>query len=319
MDGKGRVRPSFCRHTAPRKGVADRKERYGLGVFAPSPCSLAVEVLGRDHAKIRRKDGSNDGQGGYCLPSAPAFVQIASLDEDLDFAVGDGAFEHPEAAIGMDPADTLRADDPCGLFNAPGDLFRGLDMIDFDIDDTEAELNARIDFLEGVEVAVGPMGQFKDEKIGVEAVEKIEQGLPLAGLDGLAAVVAETEMDRFLDFDPIEDPVDGGLRDGAIFRAAGDVRLVDLNAVARKIGDLLGKDVGDGEGEFLEAAVMIPAKARHRVADSAGSPAAAEGQGGRGDKPRPYRGTGYLRKLREPRPYRGTGYLRKLREPRPYK
>ncbi len=50
-----------------------------------------------------------------------------------------------------------------------------------------------------------------------------------------------------------------------------------------------------------------------------GSPAAAEGQGGRGDKPRPYRGTGYLRKLREPRPYRGTGYLRKLREPRPYK
>ena len=56
--------------------------------------------------------------------SCAAQVEIAAGGESGDLAVGNGALEHPEAAIGMDPTDASLADDLFGALDARGRLPR---------------------------------------------------------------------------------------------------------------------------------------------------------------------------------------------------
>ena len=160
----------------------------------------------------------------------------------------------------MDVADAIRAEDFFGALEGARNFVGGLDVIHFDVDDAEAEGEARIDVLESIEVGGWTMGEFEDEVVGVEVVEKGDERGPFAFLDGLAAVIAEAEVHGFFDTDGIEDPIDRFRSEGAVGGIAGDVGFVDLDARAIQVGHLCGESVGNREGEFREAVVVLVEK-----------------------------------------------------------
>ena len=84
------------------------------------------------------------------------------------------------------------------VFYAAGDLFGCLDVVDLDVDHADAEGDARVDLLQGVQVALWAVGEFEHQVVSAQFVEKVDQGAPLALLDGLAAVVAKAEVDGLL-------------------------------------------------------------------------------------------------------------------------
>jgi hypothetical protein len=62
------------------------------------------------------------------------------------------------------PSSTQRLLDP---FNPQGDLFGRFDMVDLDIDDAQPKADARIDIIERIQIAGWPVGQLKDNQVGV--------------------------------------------------------------------------------------------------------------------------------------------------------
>lgn len=210
----------------------------------------------KSRAVRRGFKGTGGCGGGRYLPSE---VFVAAADEGFHFAVGDGALEHPETAIGMDPLHATGADFFLHGFDARGDFVGGLDVVDLDVDHADAEGDFLVDMLERIEVAGGAVGEFEDEVVGVEGVEEIEQGLPVTLLDGLAAVVTEAEMDGALGLfvDAVEDKIHRGGSEGAVLRVAGDVGFVDLHAGGGETGHLGGEDFAEGHGELVEAAIVV--------------------------------------------------------------
>src|SRR5688572_10201677 len=71
-------------------------------------------------------------------------IAVAALDEGGHFAVGDRAFVHPEAAVGMDPGDAAGADVLRGGFDSFGDEVGGFDGVDLDVYDAEADGDAGV-------------------------------------------------------------------------------------------------------------------------------------------------------------------------------
>lgn len=98
----------------------------------------------------------------------------------------------------MDEADAVGPGGSDRVFYTTGDLLGRFDVVDLDVDHADAEADARIDLLQGVQVACRTVGEFEDQVIGAQFVEKVEQGAPLALLDGLAAVVAKAKVDGLL-------------------------------------------------------------------------------------------------------------------------
>ena len=94
-------------------------------------------------------DGGSVGDLPGLAFHSPAQVQIAALHQCCDLAVGDGTVEHPEAAVGMDPADTAGSEDALGAFDAGGDLIGRFDVVDLDVDHADSDADARIDLLDG--------------------------------------------------------------------------------------------------------------------------------------------------------------------------
>src|ERR1035437_3975114 len=121
-------------------------------------------------------------------------VLVAAGDEGLDLAVGDAALEHPEAAVGVHPADATGADLLFHGLDARRDLVGGLDVVHLDVDHADAEEDFFVDVLERIDVALRAVGEFEHEMVAMQRVEEIDEFLPVALLDGLAAVVAAAEM-----------------------------------------------------------------------------------------------------------------------------
>ena len=57
--------------------------------------------------------------------------------------------------------------------------------------------------------------------------------------------------------DAVEDGVDGAGCEGAVGWVAGDVGLVDLDAGAGQVADLVGEDVGNGHQECGKVSVVV--------------------------------------------------------------
>ena len=183
----------------------------------------------------------------------------------------------------MDPFHAAGADFLFHGFDSRGDFVGGFDMVHLDVDHADAEGDFLVDVFEGIEVAGGTMGEFEDEVVGVKGVEEIEEGLPVALLDRLAAVVAEAEVDGALGLvvDGVEDEVHRGGGEGGVFGIAGDVGFVDLDAGGREAGHLGGEDVAKGHGEFVEAAVVVvEQRAREHVGARDGKLEVTAGDGG---------------------------------------
>src|SRR5688572_14769751 len=101
----------------------------------------------------------------------------------------------------MDPAKPARANSFLYPFDTCGNLVRRLHMIHLHIDHAEAERDPRIHFLQCVQVLRRTMREFQNNVIRMKTVEEPEQGLPLALLDHLSAVIAETQMNCLLTFE----------------------------------------------------------------------------------------------------------------------
>ena len=81
-------------------------------------------------------------------------VKIAPLGEVSNFAVGDGALEHPESAVGVDELDAAFAEGDLGFFDRLGDLIGSLDVVDFDVDHTQTDSDFWANLLEGFKVCL---------------------------------------------------------------------------------------------------------------------------------------------------------------------
>ena len=173
--------------------------------------------------------------------------EVSALGQVGDLAVGHGALEHPETAVGMDELDPFIPKGGFRFLDGLGDFFGGFHLVDLDVDDAKPDPGLGPDFLEGLEVVLGPVGQLEDEVVGMEGVEKFKQGLPFSGLDGLSPVVTEAKVDRPGAIEGVKDPVDGLGGNRTMLGAARDVGLVHLEVRTREILDLLGQQVGDGE------------------------------------------------------------------------
>ena len=183
----------------------------------------------------------------------------------------------------MDEADAVGSGGGGSGFYAAGDLFGRLDVVDLDVDHADADADARVDVLQGAQVARWAVGEFKHQVIGAQFVEKVEQGAPLALLDGLATVVAKAEVDGLLGahVDAVEYGIDGAGCEGAVGRIAGDIGLVDLDAGAGQAADLVGEDLGNGHQERGKVAVVVIEEgAGQHVGAGQGELEGAAGHGG---------------------------------------
>ena len=99
-------------------------------------------------------------------------------------------------------------------------------------------------------------GEFEEQVIAFQGVEEGQKVAEEALLDGLTAVVAEAQMDAFFSSAAAEDAVNAGGRDWPVLRRAGQVGFIDLKHGSFDCGHLLPEDIGQGQHELFQIAVM---------------------------------------------------------------
>ncbi len=104
---------------------------------------------------------------------------IAARHECFQLSVGNGAFEHPESAIGMDPANSTGPECCDGSFDPRGNFVSRLDVVHFDVNHANADGDVVVDFFQRVEVRIRTVGEFENQMVCVQAVEKLDQRSPL--------------------------------------------------------------------------------------------------------------------------------------------
>ncbi len=82
-----------------------------------------------------------------------------------------------------------------GALQSGGDLFGRFDVIDLHVHHADAQADARVDVPQRFQIGGGAVRHLQHQVIDVQLVEEIGERAPLALLDGLAAVVAEAEVD----------------------------------------------------------------------------------------------------------------------------
>ena len=146
-------------------------------------------------------------------------------------------------------ADAAGAERALGAIDGRGDLVRGLDVVDLDVDHPDADADIGAQVRERLEIRWRPVRQLEDQVIGVQLVQERDERPPGAGLDRLPAVVAEAEMHGPGPGHRVEHAIDRRGGEGRVGGIAGDVGLVHLNAVAHQIACLRGERVGDRQGQ----------------------------------------------------------------------
>jgi hypothetical protein len=184
-------------------------------------------------------------------------VKIAPLGEVGNLAVSDGTFEHPEPTVGVDEFYAAIPKCGFGFLDRFSNLIGSLNVVNLDINNSQTDADLGANFLEGLKVVLGPMGQFEDEVVSVQGVEKFEERFPFSGLDGLTAIVTETEVYRGRAIESIKHAVNSFGRKRAILGIARDVGFINLEARAGKVLHLIGKNIGNGKSERFEITVMI--------------------------------------------------------------
>src|SRR5580698_5280595 len=101
----------------------------------------------------------------------PSLEQVASPYQRPDLAVGDGATEHPETAIGMDISDAARADRGFRLLDCTRDLVGFFDLGPLDVDDAETHTDLRPQIPEDGQFTHRAMRILHHDMIDMQAVE----------------------------------------------------------------------------------------------------------------------------------------------------
>ncbi len=100
------------------------------------------------------------------------------------------------------------------------------------------------------------MRHFQDQVIHMELVQEVDERPPLAALDGLASVVAETQVHGALAIERVEHAVDRCGRERRVVRIAGYISFVHLQALAGQSGHLLRQHVCHRHHQRVETAIM---------------------------------------------------------------
>src|SRR5207253_2836237 len=102
-----------------------------------------------------------------------------------------GARQHPEAAIGMDPADPLRPEHTNRPLDAAGNLVGGLDLVVLDVDDADAQRDAGLQIAKDLQFSLATAGELQHEMVASQRVEKRQEVPKEAFLDRLSTIIAE--------------------------------------------------------------------------------------------------------------------------------
>ena len=97
-----------------------------------------------------------------------ALEKIPAFRQGFELAVGDAAFEHPEAAVGMDVADASWADEIRCVLNTACDLVCGFDVVHFDVHHAQSDADAWIEIAQCFEVRGWAMSELKHEMVSVK-------------------------------------------------------------------------------------------------------------------------------------------------------
>src|SRR5688572_27033704 len=119
--------------------------------------------------EVRARRGTASGAP---RPGGTTEVQVAALDQGPHLPVRHRAVEHPEAAVGMDPADALRAQDPRRLLDTARHLLRQLHLVVLDVDDAHAQDDRGLEAAEDIQLAVPPPRELEHQVIALEGVEE---------------------------------------------------------------------------------------------------------------------------------------------------
>ena len=157
----------------------------------------------------------------------------------------------------MNKLDSSLAESRFCIIDGLGNLILTLDMVDFYIDHSQTDANVRSNFLERFKIILWPVCQLKDKVIRMEGIEKLEKRFPFPGLYGLSTIVSKAEMNGPRTIKGIEHPVYCLRSDRPVLRASGNIRLINLQARARKPLDLFSQDIGNGKCQGIEVPVMI--------------------------------------------------------------
>src|SRR5437667_4388583 len=214
-------------------------------------CDVSWWITARVNSSLKRRYSvGRDRRGASAilwanarrLILAPAFKQIPPLDQYTQLLLGHAAMEHPEAAIGMNVAQPSFAEGPHDLFDPARDQRRFFNFVVLDVDNADPQADLRVEFEQIGQRPVATAGEFENEVIGMQGIEKGDQVAPETFLYCLPPVIAEADMDCFLCPDSIEHMVDRLGRPLPVLRMPADVRLVQLNDRGVDRFELLAQD-----------------------------------------------------------------------------
>ena len=102
---------------------------------------LAMPYRNGKRVRVRNTKNSNgDSVNRSAVGMVRAVkIEITSTNQRVDFSIRDGAFEHPETAIGMRVADAPGAKSLLGAFKRASHFVRCFNVVDFDVDHTDAD------------------------------------------------------------------------------------------------------------------------------------------------------------------------------------
>ena len=95
--------------------------------------------------------------GGEAFPSLiPLGIDsqesIPPKGKGFDLSIGDGALEHPKAAVGMEVMNAFGTQLVCCFLDGLGDFVSGFNMIHLDIDDAQTQTDFRANLLKCLQV-----------------------------------------------------------------------------------------------------------------------------------------------------------------------
>ena len=122
-------------------------ERPDVTVVLTNRCDTSV-MLAMPYRKGKRvrvrstKNSKGESRKRSATAVPVAEVQVTSLDQRRDLAIGYGSLEHPEAAIRVDVANAARTESVLGTLERPGDFVRCFNVVCLDIDHPDANPDA---------------------------------------------------------------------------------------------------------------------------------------------------------------------------------
>ena len=95
----------------------------------------------------------------------PAVKFVSSCNQCPHLPIGDRALQHPKAAIGMDPADSILAQHLHGSLNPLGDAIGRFHFVVFDVDHAHAKADRWLEIAKDLQFVIAAPSEFQQQVI----------------------------------------------------------------------------------------------------------------------------------------------------------